>query len=95
VQVQKAASYLGIDLSGVENAPPIQAVVPLPKVDVAQQRLSDEVRNMTLATELGQSFGRQKDEAQLLKLVRQNAQVQFNLEEPAVFVLGGIFFARL
>ncbi len=88
VQVQKAASYLGIDLSGVENAPPIQAVVPLPKVDVAQQRLSDEVRNMTLATELGQSFARQKDEAQVLKLVRQNAQVQFNLEEPAVFLLG-------
>ena len=87
-QVQKAASYLGIDLSGVEDwVPPAAVAPPAPKVDAAQMRLSEEVRNMTLLNELAQALARQKDEVPLLKMVRQNAQLLFGLADATVFVL--------
>lgn len=88
LQVQRAAAYLGIDLSGLDTwIAPTMVAPPQPKADTAQQRLSDEVRNMALLTELGQSFARQKDDVQLLKLVRQNAGALFNLQDPAVFLM--------
>lgn len=87
-QVQKAAGYLGIDLSGVDDwVAPAAVTPPPPKLDAAQQRLSDEVRNMTLLNELAQAFARQKDEVQLLKVVRQNAQLLFGLTDATVFVM--------
>ncbi len=88
VQVKKAAAYLGIDLSGAsDKAPPSAYVPPAPAVDAVQLRLTEEVRNMTLAAEMGQSFSRQKGEAQMLDVVRQNARILFNLEETFVLLL--------
>lgn len=75
-QVTKAAGFLGIDLSGLPE-----------RNDVAQQQLAEEVRNLTLLTELGQSLSRQKDATQLLALVRQQALLQLGLEDSAVFLL--------
>ncbi|NDP39640.1 MAG: HDOD domain-containing protein [Rhodoferax sp.] len=90
VQVKKAAEYLGIDLSGVDDlvAPPARAPAA-PVVDLAQQRLTEEVRHMALSAELGQSFARQKSDTQLLDVVRQNARILFSLENTIVFLMNG------
>ena len=88
VQVQKAAVYLGIDLSGMDESAAPKAVVPgMVRPDPAQQRLGEEVRNMTLLSELGQTFARQKDLAQLLRVARQNAQITFQLDSSAIFLV--------
>ena len=89
-QVKKAAEYLGIDLSGVDDlvAPPARALAA-PVADPAQQRLTEEVRNMALSAELGQSFARQKGDTQLLDVVRQNARILFNLENTIIFLMNG------
>lgn len=89
-QVKKAAEYLGIDLSGVDDlvAPPARALAA-PVADLAQQRLTEEVRNMALSAELGQSFARQKGDTQLLDVVRQNARILFNLENTIIFLMNG------
>jgi putative nucleotidyltransferase with HDIG domain len=87
-QVLKAAGFLGIDLAGVDDfVAPTAVAPPAPKVDPAQQRLGDEIRNMTMLSELGQAFARQKDDVQLLKVVRQNAQLLFGLADPTVFLM--------
>lgn len=89
-QVKKAAEYLGIDLSGVDRlvAPP--ACAPVAQVvDAAQQRLTEEVRNMALSAELGQSLARQKGDAQLLDAVRKNARILFNLEDTIILLMNG------
>jgi putative nucleotidyltransferase with HDIG domain len=87
-QVDKAASFLGIDLSGVEDwQAPTTLAPPAPKVDATQQQLGEEVRNMALLSELAQSFARQPDDAQLLKVLRQNAQVLFHLDDSMVMLM--------
>ncbi len=89
-QVSKAAAYLGLDLSGVEDAvAPILQAQPAPKMDAAQQLLNEEVRNMALTSELVQTFARQKDDIQLLKVVRQNAHILFNLEDSIILLMNG------
>ncbi len=95
-QVKKAADYLGIDLSGVDDLvapPPAQlpvAQVPGARVtDLAQERLTEEVRNIALTSELAQSFARQKDDAQLLAMVLQNARILFHLEDTVVLLMNG------
>lgn len=89
-QVIKAASYLGIDISGVSDwgAPAKYTPAP-PRVDATQQKLGEEVRNMALLSELTQTFARQKDDAQLLKVIRQNAQILFNLDDSIVLLMNG------
>lgn len=90
VQVQKAAGYLGVDLAGVDDLVALTAVAPpAPKPSAAQQKLSEEVRNMTLLNELDQTLSRQKDDLQLLKVVRQQAQILFDLDVTAVFLMDG------
>lgn len=90
VQVKKAADYLGIDVSGATEATaPAIYTPPAPAVDPSQQRLTDEVRNMALSAELGQSFARQKNDAQLLEVIRQNARLIFNLEDTLLFLVNG------
>lgn len=89
-QVKKAAEYLGIDLSGVDDmAVPAASAPVAPVVAPAQQRLTEEVRNMALTAELGQSFARQKGDAQLLDVVRQNARLLFNLEDTIILLMNG------
>lgn len=90
VQVKKAAAYLGIDLSGVDDLVATQASMPAaPAVSPAQQRLTEEVRNLTLLAELGQSFARQKDDIQLLDMIRQTARIMFNLENTIILLKNG------
>ncbi|MBK9440402.1 MAG: HDOD domain-containing protein [Comamonadaceae bacterium] len=89
-QVMKAAEYLGIDLSGLDEmafAEPVAS--PLPAASPVQQRLNEEIRNRALTAELGQVFARQKDDTQLLDSVRQNARVLFDLDDTAVFLMHG------
>ncbi|NVO04972.1 MAG: HDOD domain-containing protein, partial [Rhodoferax sp.] len=68
-QVSKAAGFLGIDLSGLDDGPAAAApVAPAPRVDASQQLLVEEMRNRALLSELAQTLARQKDDAQLLKV---------------------------
>jgi len=88
-QVKKAAEYLGIDLSGVDDvvAPATRSLAPV--VDPVQERLTEGVRNMALGAELGQSFARQKSDAELLDVVRQNARILFDLEDTIILLMNG------
>ncbi|MEI8169677.1 MAG: HDOD domain-containing protein [Rhodoferax sp.] len=90
VQVKKAAEYLGINLAGADDvAPPAAIATPTPVRDAAQERLTSEVRNMALSSELAQSFSRQKSDTQLLDVARQNALILFNLEDSIILLLNG------
>jgi len=84
-QVMLEADHLGIDLSNLPAAPPV-AAVPV-AANPAHQRLTEEIRNRALSTELGQVFARQKDSTQLLESVRQNARMLFDLDDPVVFLV--------
>ena len=89
-QVKRAAEYLGVDISDVQDilAPPVQ--MPVASVsDQAQGRLTDEMRNRSLMAELGQALARHKDDAQLLHAMRQNARMLFNLEDTVIFLMNG------
>ncbi len=87
-QVLKAAEYLGIDLSGLENPhPPAVLTTPARPSNPVQQRLIEEVRNRALLAELSQLFSHQKDNAQLLESVRQNARIFFDLDDSVVFLI--------
>jgi HD-like signal output (HDOD) protein len=89
-QVQKAASYLGVNLDGVDALPVQQAVMPKAlQADAAQLKLGEEVRDLTLLNQLGQIFVRQKTDQQLLTVVRQHAQLFFKLEHTAIFLMNG------
>ncbi len=89
-QVLKSADFLGIDLSGLEELPVAAAqAMPVPVVNPVQQRLTEEIRNRALTTELGQLFSRQKGDTQLLDSVRQNARVLFDLDDTVVFLMNG------
>jgi len=90
-QVQKAAALLGIDLSGVDDLMALsQSAQDAPAsapIDPLQQRMSEEIRNRALVSELSQLFARQEGRPQLLESVRQNARILFDLEDTAVFIL--------
>ena len=89
-QVRKAADYLGIDLSGLDDlAESVADSLAAPVTDPVQERLVEEVRNMALGAELAQSFARQKGDAQLLDVVRQNARILFNLENSIILLMNG------
>ncbi len=90
-QVKKAADYLSIDLSGVDDlVASLPAQLPGARVaDLAQERLTEEVRNIALTSELAQSFARQKDDAQLLAMVLQNARILLHLEDTIVLLMNG------
>ncbi|USX14061.1 HDOD domain-containing protein [Oxalobacteraceae bacterium OTU3CAMAD1] len=84
-QVEKSADYLGIDLTGVDDVPVPAAYAP-PVVDPVQQRLSEEVRNMVLVSEMGQSFARQNGEAGLLESMTRSARILFDFENALVLL---------
>ncbi len=87
-QVLKAADLLGIDLTGLDElAAQTPVDVPAgPPPNPLQQRMSEEIRNRALVTELSQLFARQDGQPQLLDSVRQNARIMFDLEDTAVFM---------
>lgn len=84
-QVDKAAAHLGIDLAGADDipAPPAHAAAP---VDPVQQRLSEEVRNMVLVSEVGQTLARQQGETGLLEAMTRSARILFDFENAVVLL---------
>lgn len=88
-QVEKSAAYLGIDLAGADDivAPP--ALMPPAPVDPVQQRLSEEVRNMMLVSEMAQTFARKSGEggeAGLLDAMTRSARILFDFENALVML---------
>jgi HD-like signal output (HDOD) protein/signal transduction histidine kinase len=84
-QVARAAEALGIDLAGADDVPAPPAAPPAP-VDPVQARLSEEVRNMVLVQEMGQSFARQQVEAGMLDAMTRSARILFDLETTVILL---------
>jgi HD-like signal output (HDOD) protein/signal transduction histidine kinase len=86
-QVEQAAHHLGIDLSGADDAPPpAAAFVPAAAPDPVQQRLNEEMRNLVLVSEVGQSFARQQSETDLLTAMTRSARILFDFENALVLL---------
>ena len=85
-QVEKAAIHLGIDLAGADDLPAPPAFAPPPPVDPVQQRLSEEVRNLVLVSEVGQTFARQQGESNLLEAMTRSARILFDFENAVVLL---------
>jgi signal transduction histidine kinase len=85
-QVEKAAVHLGIDLAGADDLPALPAFAPPPPVDPVQQRLSEEVRNLVLVSEVGQTFARQQGESSLLEAMTRSARILFDFENAVVLL---------
>jgi HD-like signal output (HDOD) protein/signal transduction histidine kinase len=85
-QVERAAVHLGIDLAGADEIPAQTAYAPPPPVDPVQQRLTEEMRNLVLVSEIGQSFARQQGESGLLEAMTRSARVLFDFENAAVLL---------
>jgi len=85
-QVERAAAHLGIDLTGADDIPALPAFAPAPPVDPVQQRLTEEMRNLVLVSEIGQSFTRQQGESGLLESMTRSARVLFDFENAAVLL---------
>ncbi|MFC0131015.1 histidine kinase [Massilia eurypsychrophila] len=84
-QVAKSATQLGIDLSGADDiaAPPAYAPAML---DPVRQRLSDEVRNLVLVSEVGQTFARQQGEDGLLESMTRSARILFDFDNTVILL---------
>jgi HD-like signal output (HDOD) protein/signal transduction histidine kinase len=78
-QVLKSADYLGIDLTGADDIVPPPAVAPTPP-DPVQARLSEEMRNMMLVSEMGQTFARQQGEGAMLEAMTRSARILFDFD---------------
>jgi HD-like signal output (HDOD) protein/signal transduction histidine kinase len=88
-QVEKSAIHLGIDLAGADDLPAPPAYAPPPPVDPVQQRLNEEVRNLVLVSEIGQTFARQqgsKGESGLLESMTRSARILFDFESALVLL---------
>jgi HD-like signal output (HDOD) protein/signal transduction histidine kinase len=85
-QVERAAAHLGIDLAGADDIPALPAFAPPPPVDPVQQRLTEEMRNLVLVSEIGQTFARQQGESGLLESMTRSARVLFDFENAAVLL---------
>jgi HD-like signal output (HDOD) protein/signal transduction histidine kinase len=85
-QVERAAVHLGIDLAGADDIPALPAFAPPPPVDPVQQRLTEEMRNLVLVSEVGQTFARQQGENGLLESMTRSARVLFDFENAAVLL---------
>jgi HD-like signal output (HDOD) protein/signal transduction histidine kinase len=85
-QVEQAAAHLGIDLTGADEIPRPQAWAPPPPVDPVQQRLNEEVRNMVLVSEVGQTLARQQGESGLLDAMTRTARILFDFESAVVLL---------
>ncbi len=84
-QVDKSAAHLGIDLAGADDIPPPPAFAPPPQ-DPVQQRLSEEVRNLVLVSEVGQAFARQHGENGLLESMTRSARILFDFDNTVILL---------
>jgi signal transduction histidine kinase/HD-like signal output (HDOD) protein len=84
-QVGQSAAHLGIDLTGANDIPTPPAYAP-PPLDPVQQRLSEEVRNLVLVSEVGRSFAQQQGESGLLESVARSARLLFDFDNTVVLL---------
>ncbi|WP_426175174.1 HDOD domain-containing protein [Massilia sp. TWR1-2-2] len=84
-QVGKSAAHLGIDLSGADDIPAPPAYAPA-MLDPVRQRLSDEVRNLVLVSEVGQSFARQQGQDGLLESMTRSARILFDFDNTVILL---------
>ena len=84
-QVGKSAAHLGIDLAGADDIPTPPAYAPA-MLDPVSQRLSDEVRNLVLVSEVGQSFARQQGEDGLLESMTRSARILFDFDNTVILL---------
>ncbi|KQQ87212.1 HDOD domain-containing protein [Massilia sp. Leaf139] len=84
-QVDKAAIHLGIDLAGADDIPTPPAYAA-PLLDPVQQRLQEEVRNLVLVSEVGQTFARQQGEADLLESMTRSARILFDFDNTVILL---------
>ncbi len=85
-QVEKSAAHLGIDLTGADEIELPVAFAPPPQQDPVQQRLTEEVRNMVLVSEVSQSFTRQQGETVLLESMIRSARVLFDFDNTVILL---------
>lgn len=85
-QVEQAAAHLGIDLAGADDIPSPPACAPALVADPVQQRLNEEVRNMVLVSEVGQSLARQQGESGLLDAMTRTARILFDFDSAVVLL---------
>lgn len=84
-QVEKSAAHLGIELAGADDIPTPPAYAP-PTLDPVRQRLSEEVRNLVLVSEVGQSFARQQGENGLLESMTRSARILFDFDNTVILL---------
>ncbi len=84
-KVEQAATQLGIDLAGAGDivAPRASAA---PAVDPVQQRLSEQVRNLVLVSEVAQVFARQQGESGLLETMTRSARILFDFDNAFILL---------
>ena len=81
-QVRIAADYLGIDLTGADDPKPAPVVVAQQApADATRDRLSEEVRNLVLATSAGSTFARLQSEEELREAVIRSARILFGFDD--------------
>ncbi|WP_180279227.1 HDOD domain-containing protein [Massilia psychrophila] len=85
-QVEKSAAHLGIDLAGADDIPSPAAYAPPAPVDPVRQRLSEEVRNLVLVSEVGQGFARQQGESGLLESMVRSARILFDFDNTVILL---------
>lgn len=83
-KVQKAADFLGIDLSGLDEEEPTP--LDFKPLNPAQQTLNEELHNIAQTSEAVRVFERQESEPDLLAAITRSACILFNLEEVVVFL---------
>jgi putative nucleotidyltransferase with HDIG domain len=86
-QVQKSAEYFGINLAGAHISVPYPTSTPVH--DPAKKRLTEEVHNLVLTSEVGRTFVRQQDQAGLLETMVGAAHMLFNFDDAIVFLING------
>ncbi|MBC7452436.1 MAG: HDOD domain-containing protein [Massilia sp.] len=90
-QVEQAAAQLGIDLAGADDVaslpalPALQSGAPAP-FDPVRQRLADEMRNLVLVAQVGQSFARQQGESGLLESMARSARMLFDFDNTVILL---------
>jgi HD-like signal output (HDOD) protein/signal transduction histidine kinase len=85
-QVEKSAAQLGIDLAGADDIPMPPAYAPPAPLDPVRQRLSEEVRNLVLVSEVGQAFARQQGENGLLESMTRSARILFDFDNTVILL---------
>lgn len=84
-QVAKSAVHLGIDLAGADDVPAPPAQAPQ-QLDPVQQRLTEQVRNLVLVSEVGQAFARQQGESGLLEAMTRSARILFDFDNTVILL---------